>query len=141
MFARLFGGWGGGFGGGSAMKQSAPQQQMMSKEKSASFDRGVLCGMKSGAQAMAQMNKQMDIDDLEDLMDDMQDMQELEERQEFFGRNHEQEDDLDELADELDELEALGCDSEALGAMMAAPVPSQMAVSAPQMSQMQNDAE
>ena len=74
--------------------------------ESTTFDVDVINGMKEGASTMAQMNKQLDVDQLEELKDDLADQQaDMEDRQNFFAEAAQGEDDEDLLA-QLDEYEA-----------------------------------
>ena len=85
------------------------QQKMMIE--STHFDVDVVNSMKSGATAMDQMNKQMNVDDIADLKDELADqMAEIEERQEFFAEAAQE--DKEGLMEELDELEALAMEDE-----------------------------
>ena len=85
------------------------QQKMMIE--STNFDVGVISGMKEGATAMEQMNKQMNVDDIADLKEELEDqMAEIQERQEFFANAAEE--DKEDLMGELDELEALAMEEE-----------------------------
>ena len=85
------------------------QQKMMIE--STNFDVGVISGMKEGATAMEQMNKQMNVDDIADLKEELEDqMAEIQERQEFFANAAEE--DKEDLMGELDELEALAMGEE-----------------------------
>ena len=79
------------------------QQKMMIE--SANFDIGVVNSIKTGKDAIGQLNKQMNVDDIADLKDELDDMMaENTERQEYFAGVAQE--GQDELLGELDELEA-----------------------------------
>merc|ERR1719313_1632415 len=79
------------------------QQKMMIE--SANFDIGVVNSIKTGKDAIGQLNKQMNVDDIADLKDELDDMMaENAERQDYFADIAKE--GQDELLGELDELEA-----------------------------------
>jgi|LakMenEpi03Aug12_release.lakeMendotaPanAssembly.Ray.scaffolds.fasta_scaffold507540_1 hypothetical protein len=85
------------------------QQKMMIE--STNFDVGVISSIKSGKDAMKEMNKKLDIDDIADLKDELEDqMAEMNEKNEFFAGIANEGN--DELLDELNELEALAVEDD-----------------------------